>query len=50
MDLVAKIDHAEKAASETARILAAFYRALESLDEASRAELTIMYAKKILKA
>lgn len=49
-DLVGRIDQAEKTAEDTARIIAGFYRGLKSkeVDEATAAELTLLYTKKIL--
>ena len=50
MDLVAKIDQAEKGASETTRPLIAFYNALKEsgMDECLVREFTRMWAKRIL--
>lgn len=47
---MAEMDRAEKAASETARPIAAFYLALKGagMPEAQACRLTEMYARKVL--
>ncbi len=47
-DMIAQGDQAEKDAEILARVFASFHRALGEMDEGVQAELTLMYARKVL--
>ncbi len=47
-DIIAQGDQAEKDAEAFARVFAAFYRGLGEMDEGTRAELTLMHARKVM--